>query len=130
MSTIRSSGLISIAFPGVSTPLLAVPTGMKSVIRKIMWTNRTGGNGYLRIGYIDIVGAAFQQVLPDILMIGGPAIEDQLVDPNLPICGNAVDGFCLDINPLAGSTGVIVAQSTVAGAAPNDVQVELEVEEL
>jgi hypothetical protein len=99
----------------------------KTRIKKIIWCNRTVGNGVLRIGYTTL-GAAFVQVLPDIYMIGG-SMTDVMHEEDIPQCGNAIDGFIASTMPVTGSLGDIVAQASVAGAAPNDVQVRIEIEE-
>lgn len=125
----RGSGLVSITAALTSTILITVATGKKATLEKILWTNRSGGPGYLRIGYIDNLGV-FQQVLVDILMLGGPAIDGSLVRPIMPLCGNDPDGFILNADPAGGCTGIIYAQSTVAGAAPADVQVQIEIDEV
>lgn len=96
-------------------------------LKKIMWNNRNAAAGALRVGYITLAGA-FVQVLPDIFMIGG-GVDGDYAEPDLPLCGNAPDGFIADTTPVTGSLGDIAVQSTVAAAAPNDIQVRVEVEE-
>jgi len=118
-----STGVVSITVPLATTTLWMTSAAKKARIRKIRWMNRTGGNGYLRIGYLTL-GAVFTPVLPDILMVN---LVDDGLEP--PICGNDRDGFVADTTVVTGTLGYIMAQATVAGAAPADVQVELEVEE-
>ena len=137
MGVRTSSGLISIVAAGVVAPsnattLWTLSAGKRAVIRKIRWINRTVGLAFLRIGYDDRVAAPggpnFVQVLPDILMVNG--VDDHMTEEELPICGNMQEGFALDNTALTGSTGDIMAEASAAGAAPADVQVEIEVEEL
>lgn len=130
MGTPRSSGLISIVAAAATTLLLTVATGKKAVIQRILWMNRTGGNGFLRIGYVDVVAGAFQQVLPDILMVNLIEGQVSMIAGTLPLCGNSPDGFIADTTPAAGATGTIVAQTSVGAAAPTDVQVIIDVEEM
>jgi len=119
-----STGIVSIVAVLTTTVLWMTSAGKKAKIKKIRWMNRAvAGNGYLRIGYLTL-GAVFTPVLPDILMVN--LIDDEM-EP--PACGNDRDGFIADTTPATGTLGYIVAQSTVAGAAPNDIQIELEVEE-
>lgn len=118
-----SSGVVSITIALTTTPLWLTSAGKKAKIKKISWINRTVGNGFLRIGYLTLA-AAFVPVLHDILMV---SLIDDWMEP--PICGNDRDGFVADTTALTGTLGYIVAQATVAGAAPADVQVVLEVEE-
>ena len=120
------TGMINILVALTSYTLWTVSTGKRSILKRIMWANRTGANGYLRIGYIDNT-PAFVPVLPDILMLGGPCIEDVM---DVPLCGNSPEGFCLDATVGAGSTGLIVIQCTVGGADPAQVQISGVVEEI
>ncbi len=96
-------------------------------LKKIMWNNRNAAAGALRVGYITLAGA-FVQVLPDIFMIGG-GVDGTYAEPDLPLCGNDPDGFIANTTLVTGTLGDIAVQSTVAAAAPNDVQVRVEVEE-
>jgi len=99
----------------------------KTRIKKITWCNRTAGNGVLRIGYTTLA-AAFVQVLPDIYMIGG-SMNDSMGPDEIPESGNGPDGFIADTTAGTGTLGNVIGQASVAGAAPNDVQVKIEVEE-
>lgn len=132
-----SSGLISIIAAGVVAPsnastLWLLSPGKRAIIKKIMWINRTGGGGFLRIGYDDrvapVAGPNFTQVLPDILMVAG--VDGAMREEDLPICGNTREGFAVDTTANTGTVGNIMAESSVGGAAPNDVMVEIEVEEI
>lgn len=129
-------GLVNIVAVGVVAPSNAIlawvlSTGRRAIIRKIMWNNRTGGDGFLRVGYNDLTpapgGPNFVQVLPDILMLAG--FDGELAEEDLPICGNTLEGFQVDTTPVAGTFGNIMLESTVGAAIPNNVQVTLEVEE-
>ena len=94
--------------------LYQISPGNKARIKKIIVTNRTGANGYLRLGY-----GAFTQVFPDILIINGVDLE--LTEDDLPEYWWRETGS---------STTDIVAQSSVGAASPTDVQVFVEVEEV
>lgn len=118
-----STGLVSVVAANVSTTLHALGAGKRATLKRIRWINRTGGNGFLRIGYTSLA-AAFVQVHPDILMING--IDDEL---ELPVCGNGPQGFSADTTAGTGSLGNLIVQSTVGAAAPTDVQLIGEVEE-
>lgn len=136
-----TGGLISITANGVMPPgasnastlhtLSPGRVGTRALIRKIMWINRTLNDTFLRIGYENLVAAPggpnFIQVLPDILMVSG--VDGEMVEDDIPICGNGPEGFQADTTALTGSTGAIMAESVAAGAVPNDVQVRIEVEE-
>lgn len=122
-----TTGRIDIIAPNTTTNAWTISTGKKARAKKIMWANRSGGNGMLRLGYVNVVAGAFVQVLPDILMLNG--FDGELGENELPLCGNMPEGFSADTSPLAGSTGVIVLQATVGGAGALSVQVVLEIEE-
>lgn len=121
-----SSGLISIVAPLATTLGLTISPGKRVVIMKLRWINRTGANGFLRIGYNTIPGV-FTPVFPDIMLVAG--LEDGYAEDELPIMGNGPEGFSADTTPVTGTNGNIQLQATVGGAAPADVQVEMEVEE-
>lgn len=123
--------LVSMVAPLTSYVLYTkgTTTPKKTRLKKIMWCNRAAGNGFLRIGYLTNAGIpVFTQVLPDIMMIGGGA-DGELNQADIPLCGNTPDGFAVDLTAATGSNGNIVAQATVGGAAPADVQVKVEIEE-
>ncbi len=127
VGTVVTPAMASIVGALASTILHTISPGKRAIIRKLMCTNRTLANGFLRIGFLDNV-AAFNQVWPDILIPAGADIE--INEADLPIRGNAPEGFEVDTTAGAGALGIIYAQATVGGAAPNDVQVMLEVEEI
>jgi len=119
---------ISIQAANTSYIAWLLSTGKKAVIKKIMWINRTGGNGYLRVGYLTNAAVpVFTQVLPDIMMVNG--IDGQLTEAELPLCGNRPEGFCADTTANTGTLGNIIIQGSVGGAPANDVMVTLEIEE-
>lgn len=118
--------LTSVTVAATTTLLHTLSTNKKAQIKKIMWNNRTGGNGVLRIGYLTL-GAVFTQVLPDIFMVNG--IDGELTEDDIPLCGNAADGFKADTTAVTGTLGNIVCQCSVGAAAPTDVQVKVEVDE-
>ena len=107
-------------------------TGKRAVLKKILWRNRTGGNGNLLVGYADrtVAGALFRQVLGSILMVNG--VDGELREEDLPICGNSREGFVIDTTAVTGTIGDIYLGTDCAGvgAAPGNVQVVLEVEEV
>ena len=106
---------------GATVTAWTLSTGRKARLCKVMWSNRTPGNGFLSIGYTDNT-PAFVQVLPDILMVAGH--DGELGEDELP-------GFLWALDPIvaAGSTGNIELQSSAGGAAGVDVQIQIEVEE-
>lgn len=105
-------------------------TAKRLIIRKIMWHNRSGANGNLQVGYGDLTGAGslFRQILPNIAMLNG--FDGELAEGDLPIAGNRPEGMEIDITVPTGTTGDILIGTDIAGvgAAPNDVQVRIEVE--
>ena len=121
----QSGGLIDILAANTSYIAFILPAGRRAVIKKIMWYNNTGGNGFLRIGAT--VAAAFTQLLPSILMVNG--VDGELGEAEIPICGNAPEGFFADTTVATLTTGDIVVQGTVGAAIPNcRVILEVEVE--
>lgn len=128
-----TAGLVSIVAAinmgaGVSNAsvLHTLSAGKRAIIRKVMWSNRTAGNTMLRIGY-NSLAVTFVQCLPDIEMVAG--FDGELNVMDIPICGNNPLGFCPDTTPLTGTTGTIMGGAVASAAAPNDVQVTIEVEE-
>lgn len=123
-----SSGLINITVINTTTLLWTKSTGKRAVIKKIMWANRSGANGQLRIGYnTNAVAPVWTQVMPDILILNGA--DGELREAELPIVGNTPEGFITDTTVNTGTDGHIRAQATVAGLGAASVQVEIEVEE-
>lgn len=119
--------LVSCVVAATSYVLHTLTIGKKAQIQKIMYCNRTAGASLLRIGYLTL-GAVFTQVLPDIYMV--PTIDGELSALDIPLCGNAIDGFKSDTTAVTGTLGNIICQCSVAGAAPADVQVKIEVLEI
>ena len=117
------SGLISIVVAATST-LGFTANGKKVVIKKVYWRNRSGANANLTIGYTTLA-AAWVPVFPDIQMING--VDGGMEEEELPIMGNTPEGFIPDTTPVTGTLGDIILRSSVAGAAPADVQVTMEV---
>ena len=116
-----------VAGPPAVTILHVTSAGKRAIIRKLMCTNRGLANAFLRIGWVDNI-AAFNQAWPDILIPAGADIE--INEADLPIRGNAPEGFELDATVGAGALGIIYAQASAAAAVPNDVQVMVEIEEI
>ncbi len=131
-----NTGLISIIVALTTPPSTASILWTKStlpgrvaVIRKLMYRNRTGGVVSLRIGYnTNAVVPAFVQVAPDILATNG--VDGELTEAELPIMGNTVVGFATDATVTTGTLGNIMIGATASAAAPNDVQVMAEIEEM
>ena len=122
------TGQVSVVAAATTTVLHPLSAGKRAVIKKICWMNRAAaGNTELQIGYLT-VGAVFTQVLPDIQMIAN--IDGQVGEEDLPSVGNGPEGFAADTTLVTGTLGNIVCQCVAAGAAPNDVLVALEVEEI
>jgi len=126
MSVRLGTGLISITIANTTTLLWTKSLGKTAIIRKLFWINRTAGAGYLRIGYTTLA-AAWTQVSPDIWMVS--LADGQLMGTELPIFGNYREGFQTDTTAVTGTLGHIQLRSTVAGVAPNDIQVYAEIEE-
>ena len=138
MGTRLQGGLISLIAVGggdggaIANSLAAwtLSPGKTAVIKKIMWLNRIVANAGLLVGFEDLtaIGGLFRQVLPTIQMVTG--VDGEMNEEDLPICGNTPDGFKADTVVPTGSLGAIMVQTDgAAGAAPNDVQVIIEVEE-
>ncbi|MDD5539703.1 MAG: hypothetical protein PHG61_03325 [Candidatus Marinimicrobia bacterium] len=119
---------ISVIVAATSYVLWTLSLGKRAFVRKLVWCNRTGGNGMLRIGYLTL-GAVFVQCSPDILMLNG--VDGNLTEAQLPPWGNSAEGgFIADTTLVTGTLGNIIVQCSVGGAAPADVQVSAEIEEL
>lgn len=122
-----SAPMASITIAATTTLLCAIPGGSGSaqprtaVIRKIMWSNRNGGNSKLRIGSTDSgtggTGGNFTQRLPEINMLAG--LDGELNENDLPR---------YEFRSLADDDTDIVGQASVAAVSPNDIQVSIEVE--
>jgi hypothetical protein len=127
LPAVRVAGpLASITVAATTTALYTISLGRRAIIRKIRWFNHGGANAILQIGY-DTLAAAWTPVMPDILMVAlmdGVMTEDELI-----IAGNTPEGFFRDTTALTGFAGVIAAQSNIAAVAPNDVEVQIEVDE-
>lgn len=119
-----TGGLIDILVANTSYTAFTLSPGKRAVIKKILWFNNTGGNGFLWIGAT--IAAAFTQLLPSILMVNG--VDGELGEDEIPICGNTPEGFVADTTVATLTTGDIVVQATVGAAAPN-CRVIIEVEE-
>jgi len=107
------TAIVSIVAALTSTTLYQITTDRITTARivKVWAANRTGADVQLRIG--ETVAAVFTQRLPQLRLINADCLvldEEQI--------------------PRFVFTSDIVAQSTGAGAAPNDVQVMIEVEEV
>lgn len=124
---ILGSPLRSITVAATSTLLFTLPTSHRcvAIVRKVMFFNHQAANVTLQIGYVT-AAAAFTVVLPDILMLAG--MGDTITADQLPIAGNNIFGFADDNTAVTGTTGDIYAQASAAAAAPNDIEVAIEVE--
>ena len=121
-----TTGLISIVAADTSTLAWTLTPGTKTVIKSITAMNRTAGDGVLRIGY-QTNGGVWVQVSTDLLILDG--ITAMMNEWDIPVMGNTVDGFCYDLTPVLGCTGIIYLRSDVGGAAPLDVQVIMEIDD-
>ncbi len=146
MGTRLSTGLISLTAVGNGDGVVIGATGFtawtlsllkRAIIRKIMWRNRTGGNGNLLIGYGDrtVAGSVFRQVFPSIWMVNG--FDGELTEDEIPMAGGIStgvmhEGFCADTTPVTGTVGNIIVETDCAlvAAAPLNVQVLMEIEEI
>jgi len=108
-----SPAMASIVANLTTIDLHLITPGRTAVVRKIMWSNRNAAASMLRIGSGD-----FNQRLPDIWM--APGLDGVMVEEELPR---------YEFRILADVAEDITAQATVAAAAPNDIQVSIEVEE-
>jgi hypothetical protein len=118
---------ISVVAANTSYILHSLSTNKRGIVRKLHWINRTGGNGFLRVGYLSLA-AAFVQCSPDILMINN--IDDGYGEDDIPPWGNSEEGgFVANTTALTGTLGNIIIQCSVGGAAPADVMVSAEIEE-
>lgn len=118
---------VSIVAAATSYIAFLMPTNGRVILRKLHWINRTGANGFLRVGYLTNAAIpVFTQVLPDILVLNG--IDGMLNGDELPMCGNTPAGFEAETTANVGTTGDIVLQASVGAAAPTDLIVAGEVE--
>lgn len=120
-----TGGIVGILVAATSYTAWTLSTGKRAIIRKVMWYNNTGGNGFLSIG-ITTLGAVFTEVLPRILMVNG--VEGSMDEDQLPIAGNSPEGFQSDTTLVTGTLGNIIVRGTVGGALPT-CTVIIEVEE-
>lgn len=138
-----SSGLVSITAVGAGDGVVlgvaaanptawTLSTGKRAIIKKIAWRNRAGANGNLLIGFGDrtVAGSIFRQVFPSILMLNG--VDGEIGEEALPVMGNSREGFANDGTVTTGTTGNIIVETDIAGvgAAPGNVQVIIELEEV
>ena len=119
--------------PSLSGPTPSNTGGIPKlvVIRKILFRNRSGGNGNLVIGFGDrtVAGSRFQRTHPLIFMLNG--IDGVLTEEDIPVSGNMRTGFMLDTTPVNGTTGAILVGTDCVGVAlATPVEVLMEVEEL
>jgi hypothetical protein len=106
----KASPAVSIVAAATPTALYTLSPGRIARIRKIMWRNNNGAPAVLDIG--TGLGGAWAQILPSIDMpagINGSMTEDEI--PAIEFVAN------------------ITAQSSAAAAAPNDIELQIEVEE-
>ena len=109
---IRHTGtMVSIVAAATPTSVYLLTTGRTCEIRKIMISNRNPANANIQIGMG--LGAAFVQCIPQIFAVGS--------GQDLEITEEQIPNFEF--------TADITAQSSAAAAAPNDVQIQVEVEE-
>lgn len=117
-------GPLTHAIAGATSYIVwTLSTGRRAVIRRLYWNNNTGADTYLSVGFLTL-GAVFTVVFPRITTING--MSDWM---EMPLVGNTLVGFAADTTLVTGSLGNIIVQVGAAGAAPNDVEVQVEVEE-
>ena len=118
----RTSAMASITVAATTTLIHQITPGRTAIIRKIMWANRNAATGRLRFGSTDAAaggaGGVYAQRIPEIFI--GAGLSGELTEEDLP---NYEFRTLVDVNT------DIVAQSSVAAVAPNDIQVTIEVEE-
>ncbi len=123
-----ATGLVFMAALATSYIVWATTPGKRAILRKIYWYNPGAGQGLIQIGF-DTLAAAFVQCLPSIVSLN--ALDGNLTELDIPLCGNSQDGgFIADTTLVTGTNGNIVAQCTCAGIAANNVQIHVEVEEI
>ncbi len=109
---IRHTGdMASIVAAATPTSVYLLTTGRTCELRKILISNRNAANADIQIG--TGLGGAFVQRIPQIFTVGsGQDLE--ITEEQIPNYEFTAD---------------ITAQSSAAAAAPNDVQIQVEVEE-
>jgi len=122
-----SSNLVSIVAATTTTALFTLGGTQRAIIRKVRAFNHQGANITLQLGYdTNAAIGVWTPVMPDILCLAG---MDMAIEENdLPVCGNTPHGFQIDTTANVGFAGVIAAQASAAGAAPNDIEVIIELE--
>ena len=123
----RSSGLVTIVAAATTTALLVMQAVKLYRVKKIMAWNGQGANVDLVIGYDD-VGGVWVPCSPPFVCI--PALDNEWAEADIPIFGNTTEGFLIDTTLVTGFAGVIAARASAAGAAPANVLVVVEFEEL
>ena len=128
MGVRMTGGLVSITVAATSTVLFTPHPGrvIRYVVRKVFWYNNTLANALLRLGY-DNPAAVFVPCLPNIATIAG--FDGQLGETEIPIFGNAPEGFAPDTTAVTGTAGVLMAQVPVLAAGNILVEVEVEIME-
>ena len=118
----RTSAMASIVAATTTYVLHAITPGRTAIIRKVMFANRNAATARLRIGSTDAAaggaGGAYVQRLPEIFAAAG--LSGLIPEEELP---NYEFRILVDANT------DIVIQSDIGAAAPNDIQVIIEVEE-
>lgn len=121
-----TGGLASITVAATTTTLHTISTGKRAIIKKIRVNNRQGANVNLTIGY-NTLAAVWTPVMPNLVCMPG---ENSWSETDLPICGNTPEGFQADSTAVTGFGGNIAARASAAAVSPNDIQVQIEVEEI
>lgn len=103
----------SLVAAATSVTLHAITPGRTAIIRKVIIANRNPANTVVSLGEAD-----FTQRIPDFFV--GAGLDLELTEEELPR---------YEYRSLAGAAVDIVARASVAAAAPDDVQVLIEVEE-
>ncbi len=121
----KSSGLISVVAATTTTAIWTLTGLRRAVVRKLRVFNHQAANITLQLGY-DTLAAAWTPVMPDFFCIAG--MDNNWQEIELPNSGNTPQGFQIDTTAVTGFAGVIACQASAAGAAPLDIEVQVELE--
>ena len=127
MSVRISGGLVSIVAAATSTVVHTLSLNKRAVVKKLRVFNHQANPITLQLGHLTL-GAVFTPDTPDFLCPAG--IDSFWEEDELPIFGNTPEGFKSDATPVTGTLGNVIAQASAAAAVPNDIEVQVEVEEI
>lgn len=121
------SPMISIVAAATTTPVFTCQANKLYLIRKIICTNNQGAPIQLIFGYTNLAAAWVQVSLPFIAI---NALDNTWIEDEIPVFGNYQTGWQVDTTALTGWAGIIACRSSAAAAAPNNVLVQIELEEI